>query len=600
MEERDAVVFPIVIELGQGLRAAPGQPGYESWLPQLSEQLATLLARYGVVGTPTVTVVPRSSERAVRILVHGRTQAYPPSLLTRVWLAVAGSELHGIPGEPGHHKIPGFPDHWLSKYVSSIGDGEQDKWPLVFAYLTALVREVLQLRPSCLMSLHETVAYLGNVHEQSANDTEGESTSLTPSSLLPILQGLLNLWVRVTDRKLILDELRMMSAIGCLPEDTVEDMFARLRSITVSIHLHPDHLRSLQTEPAEVQSVSLYAPTVNSTFRDHVRSFEDSLFASYGVQLPDLVLVPTPLLSEVMVVVQINDRPGIPFPLFRMDQLLAQATPTELAELGVAALPYSSPVGMSMAVVSDADQEKLTAAGIHTSSSIEAVLSLLSLEIRAARPRLLSIEDIEWMLAQLEAYFPLLIQAISVRYSTTIIARTLRELLAEGISIYDLKTILEMLLEFDVIPIVGDGYEVIDDRLSIPSDMSPTETQSWRIYFAYLRYRAGKAIKRKYEHLEGLSPAYKLSPELERRIVAAGRADNSPDAFTLTAEDEHEAIRDLVWYQIDSNLRLSELVIVASSNARREVWELLSPEFPNASVLSMEEWPQDAHSIPLG
>ena len=582
--KRDSVIT-VAIELGASLGALQGATHRESLEHRLSSKLGELLERVGLVGDPAIEVQSESSARALKVRVHGVLQPYSPELMKRVWQAVAPEPLRSLPEAASSRRDTGFPDAWLKQYVSGVQSSYQADWALTLEYVTELAFEIIRQHPSCLVGPAQVAAYLDE-----APPLVKPQPSLSPETLSPVLKSLLHWGVRINDKHELLQEVRNVLALGRPVGEAIEAVFARLRSNRIEIHVHPQYVDAmLEGEPPhEPQSVYLRGNTKNTA--EPFRVAEEALFYELGLVLPDVVWLPSAETSEGMIAIKVNDQLQAAQPGLKTGEVLVNAPLDQLKVLGVQGRSYTHPVnGSECAVVAETHRNAAENAGFRVWSPIEFVALALYGEVSRLAECLLSIEDVEGQLAELDSSFPELTRA-AARFSLEDLTRVLRGLLTEKISIRNLRGILEQLLCYDTIRIDSRGYIVMDDRLPTPEDATRPVTSSWLNYREFVRMGLKDLLMAKYTHGRDTLVACLVAPEIEARAEAMLTSPGTDDSEIAFDEALQESLCDFAWKALGSARPAAPgVVILTGASARAGIREILAPELPDLAVISYSE-----------
>ena len=180
----------IALQLGGALRPLARSPAIPELERDIAAQLSDLMLELGIEGRVGVATFAAPDERALRVRVEEREIPYPPSLLWRVWLALAGRLDAPLPASTPAHD--GY-DGWLQTWVSE-GHGEPAPGLTfdVMAFLAELSTAVVAQHPGCLL----------------ADDT---GTAEVPASLL---RCLLDLGISIRDRSCIEGIAALGHALG--------------------------------------------------------------------------------------------------------------------------------------------------------------------------------------------------------------------------------------------------------------------------------------------------------------------------------------------------------------------------------------------------
>lgn len=581
---------PITVEFGSSSDALLDAGKTRAVERFLSPELGMLLQGLGLAGEPEIEFRSVSSGRVVQVRVHGELQPYPPDLMKRVWRALAPTDLRGLPEITEMADYRGFPDAWLKRILAdlSVVDDDPD-WGPILEYLARLVFEIIRERPACLVGPLQTAAYL----EEGANDLPFSRPSDIQEELSSILKALLGLGVSVEAKSMVLQAHEVGRKFGRSTEDVIEGLFAQLRSDLIEIHVHPDYLQLMVSGRQVGEPLPVYAERIDEDLREQFRFMESSLFSEVGVLLPDLVLMPSPEVREGMLAIKINGHLGLPIPGLRLGELLVNAPVEELTALKVPGRPAIEMVdGNVCAVVSEVHKGTVEEAGYTTWTLVQFVVLALSDEIRRMADRLLSIEDVENRLVQLQDGFPDLIEAATEHCSVADSTRVMRGLLREDLSIRDMRAILERLLRFETVPIDLGKYVVFDDRLAVKEGTPPGSVYSWENYLEFVRGGLKYYIVRRYARGQDRLNVLLIDPELETRVEEAMETDGQPaDARVGLTEVEREAFRDTVWAEGGNVLTTLRPAILTKSSIRAAVRNLIAPELHNLPVVAYSELP---------
>ena len=598
----------VSVELGGPLRAvAEGALG-SSIAARLTDEIDASIGRLGLVGASAVAVRGAASERTMRVRVRGEPRPYPPDLMRRAWWAVAPVELLDQPEgqEPAPiPRRPGFPDAWFADYVAGLGPRPRAAdWAVVTDYLARLVRDVIEERPGCLVGAAQAAAYLREAAQPAAED----GPVVVPAALGDALRRLLDLGVSVADRASVLSLVGPGREFAWSPADGAEAAFARLRSSQIELHAHPDDLAALGVRmPARPgrPPLSVYAEEVDAAFRELFRAVMSGLAKERGIPLPPPVWVASPRLRSGMVAVKINDRLGPPLRGPRPGELLVAAPIAAVRRIGIDGRPADPFGGLGYCVVPNHAQETVERAGLTYVPPRQFVLLALAVEIRRLADRLLSSDDVDYLLAQLDPFFPDLVHAVLGLLSLDDLTRVLRGLVEEGVSIGNLPAILDRLLRYDTIP-DAPGCEILDNRLPLRRTTPFDRAVAWPDYLAFvrigLRYQIGHSASRGTGELY----VYRLDPAVEELLVGAGSgAPTAGDGASLS-EDDRARILDALWAEL-ANVPSDTLApaIMTSVAARRVLRDVIAGELPWVPVLCPQEIPaevrvEDIARISLG
>jgi len=585
----------LLIELGDALEPL-GRPAASAALSRAIEaDVEGAMRSLGLAGHAQVELRSGETTRPLRLHINGGVQPYPPGLVRRAWIAVAPPELHARAAVT-KQASPSYPSAWLAAYVEELDDSDTAGWSLVAAVVRRLTLAVVLERPSRLLGDSQVRAY-------------ARATSLPPRAVAPALRRLLDLGVSVHERDVVAAVVGEGEELHRPREDTVEAAFAQLRSHAAELRVNPRTLGELLEGSPPAEPLSVHAPALPEHVRAAFGELEQMFYIQFGFQLPELTWVPTPSIPEGMLSVKLEEWTGLPIPLIPGGQLIVDAQPEGLPEpsLGTAVHLVT---GAARAIVDGSAERRLEDAGYVTWRPMEWVVVSVFSEAAAHADQLFGLEDVEYQLARLryqlvrldngdlvvvEGTHPALVDTVLARYSLGDLTRVLRAMIAEGLSIHNLPSILERLLEHDTIP-SDPAMVVLDDRLPV----LPGTYNGWQATYASLRRGLRSYISHRFARAENTVIAYLLEPKLEARLATGIQRTHGIPAHPLP-EEEAEAFRDAVWQQLGhgGHVPAGGQVILTTEGVRASVRRLLEPELPDLPVLSYGELRPDVNVQPL-
>ena len=584
----------IVVEFGEALEPLTRATASAALTRAIEADVAGAMRSLGLAGHAQVELRSAETARPLRLNVNGAVQPYPPALVRRAWIAVAPPELHSRAAAT-KQVPPSYPSAWLAEYVKELEDSDTAGWSLVATVVRRLTLAILLERPSRLLGDSQVRAY-------------ARATSLTPRAVAPALRRLLDLGVSVREQGVVAEIVGKGEEMHRPREDTVEAAFAQLRSHTAELRVHPRTLGVLLEVSPPAEPFSVHAPAVPEQVRASFGELEQMFFTQLGFQLPELRWVPTPSIPEGMLSVKLEEWTGLPIPLVLGEQRIVDAEPEGLPvpTLGTAVHPVT---GAARAIVDRSATRELEDAGYTTRGPTDWVVVNVFAEAVAHADQLFGLEDVEYQLARLryqlvrldngdhvvvEGTYPALVDTVLARYSLGDLTRVLRAMISEGLSIHNLPSILERLLEYDTVS-SDPAAVVLDDRLPLV----PGTQDGWQATYASLRRGLRSYISHRFTWAENTVVAYLLEPELEARLAAGIQRTHGIPTHPLP-DEEAEAFRDAVWQELSAAGNAGAgPVILTTEGARASVRRLLEPELPDLPVLTYAELRPDVNVQPL-
>ncbi|MFC4488593.1 EscV/YscV/HrcV family type III secretion system export apparatus protein [Chromobacterium sp.] len=285
-------------------------------------------------------------------------------------------------------------------------------------------------------------------------------------------------------------------------------------------------------------------------------------FIDYGVRLPDMLLRDGEGLADNRVAVLINEIRADEFEL-HFDLLRVVNYSDEAAALGVQ--PVFSAQGASQcAWVRPADGDKLAKLGYQLRPALDELYHCLAALLARHVNEYFGVQETKHMLDQLEAKYPDLLKEVLRHATVQRIAEVLQRLLAERISVRNMKLVMEALAlwaprEKDVINLVE------------------------HVRGALARYICHKFAS------GGELRAVMMSAEVED-MVRKGIRQTSAGAFLNLEPAASDELMDLFALGLDGlGIAHKDLVLLASVDVRRFIKKLVETRFRDLEVVSFGE-----------
>ena len=507
-----------------------------------------LLRSLGLPGRPEVQIsqaADASSAFPVAVAVQGRKCRYSIDLLKR-----AESYLTGEPVDPG------FSVERLTNWLT----GPAGR-PLLAEFVTLTCVEACKVRASVLLSQALVAAYAARL------------TGFTPpdeSWLAAVLAKVLDLRLPVTDVTTVASTLAQSAAQARTARDAAEDLAAALQSGAMEIRLPEEYLRGITTaEP--------------SGGYEQFALLRDGLFYELGLHYPEFRFVTDEGLRPASVAFRINSVATLPWAGLRPDEVLVNEAPDRLRLLNIEGRAAVSPTGGAACSIANArDRSALEAAGLTVWDALGYVGLCLAQTLRGRSVCFVHRTSVETMLEQLAQAFPALVNAAKAKYRVEEITGVLRDLAAEGVSVRNLRLILESLLDYDRIGADSSGYIVFDDRL-VSRGTDATGLTS------FVRTGMKSYLSYKYAPARTL-PVYLLGSDIEKAIAGGKDAPAMEDEALLATMRRGIHVPD----------SSTPPVLLTTAEMRPVVRDRISAEFPWLSVVAFEELLLDLNVEPLG
>jgi len=554
---------------------------------KLTASVVEYLSLQGIEGSPAVEVQPaKENDRVMHVFVHGVRQPYSPETMRQAWQSRAPRHLRDLPDREtiSYH----FPDRWLNEYLLGLDHADQEAIERSLAFLSDLAFVAIMEKPSSLISKPQVLHYVGGLDE---------SFQLGVDFTANVLASLLDHGISVADARTILESIRQGYELGRSSEDTSELLFARLRRPQMELIVSLDDFSNLTGAEGGEEIISVYSDKVSKESRDLMNTMEEGLFWEMGLYLPDLVWKIDPDVPPGRIAFRANDQTTQYIPLLAQNELLVDETPDRLKLLNVtaAAMTANPASGKLCSVVSVADKALLESAGLTAWEPLGYLVLLTAGEIKRRAPHLFTVDDTAYHLAQIRQYFPVLTEKVMKRFSTENLTRALRALLAERISIRDLWSILERLLQYDTITVDANKLIVFDERLPIAPLSTILRPESWQSHYEFLRSGLKRQITSGLLQGQSTIPVYLLDTKLEQWLMTE---NISAQENLQEVGDKRHAIRQAIWNEIAPSARLNP-IILTTIEPRVSLRGIISREMPSVLIVAYSELTPDVSLQPI-
>jgi type III secretion protein V len=298
-------------------------------------------------------------------------------------------------------------------------------------------------------------------------------------------------------------------------------------------------------------------------------ALREALFVETGVRFPGVRARGGASLGEGCYQVLVDE---VPCARGQVDASRAYvvASPDELAILGVDVQPFEDPATASVFTsIPAGDADRVREAGFFVRSAGEQMLRHVALVLRRQAASFLGVQEVQGLLDAFEKSHPALVREATGKIAVPMLAEVLRRLADEGVSIRNLRAILEAVTEPNA------------------------ETDSLA-----LSERCRRALRRHLSHRyanDGTLYAHLADPMVEDLLRQALRSAE-PGGFALDPMDA-VSILDGVRQALAG---ARDGIILASPDVRRCLRKLVESAFPDVTVLTYTELVPELQVRPLG
>ncbi|MGZ3480745.1 MAG: FHIPEP family type III secretion protein [Myxococcaceae bacterium] len=300
-------------------------------------------------------------------------------------------------------------------------------------------------------------------------------------------------------------------------------------------------------------------------FQEALRRMRAALEVELGFRLPGVHVRAGAALPEGVYRILVDDVPAATGRL-PTSGVLVRSAAVELGFLSVDAEPVEDPsTGRALARVPEPARDRIVLAGLDALAPAEVVVEHLAGVARRHAPALLGLQDVQLLLDGLEARSPALVRPVLEKVPLPVLTDVLRRLLQEGVSVRNLRGVLETLASPGV---EGDA--------------------------AGLAERCRQALARWISHQHAPSGAlfaWLVDPALEQALRT-----RTVDGIPALEPERVQAVLEAVGGLVQDG----RAVLLASGDVRRTLRALCEGAFPEVAVLAYAELDPALRVKPLG
>ena len=309
-----------------------------------------------------------------------------------------------------------------------------------------------------------------------------------------------------------------------------------------------------------------------------IPQLRDALYLESGVKFPGVkVRAYAPGVEAQSIQIRLKEVPVLVEKVLG-DHSMAIESPGKLKRLGVEALPGKHPIhGGPISLIPLQLADAVEAAGVSVWSPGAVVTLHLASVLKKNATTFVGLQEVSEMIERLEKVYPVLVKEVVPKIvSLSQIVDILRRLVDEGVSIRDMKTILEALADYGTHE--DDGVMLTEMvRASLSMQLSHTFSgNSGRLSVVLLDAPIEDLVRGAITHTSGGS-YLAMDPELRGAVLTAIARAVQPVAKA--------GVRPL---------------ILTSAEIRRYVRKLIEEDLPEVAVVSFQELPAQLSIQPLG
>ena len=537
-------VLPLHIEVAPVLHHVLDGPGAIGTVASsVGRDVAELTRVLGVPGTLDVTIEPAGarlrSGQPMRLTVGRRRCRYPDALLMQVAEHIQGERLPDVAT---------WPDH--------LGGNAQ----LPGRLLARLCVEALSLQPALLFGPPQAAAYA----EALADRATVAPLIHSGEWLCAVLREALSLRVSAADLRRVGG---LLADAPNDPADASEILVAGLSSDVVEIRVPAGYLRTM-TESADLQTDE----------QGKLAYLRDALFLEFGLPLPEFRIVMDDDLAPYGIQFTLNSLRMCPLLGIPPGHVLVNDATDRVRERGFDASPATNPATGQAACLARAESnEALQRAGWTTWDPLDYLVLALAATLRQQMRCLVNTDRVAGSLKELELEVPALLKTAASAVPVPSLTAVLRNLVNEGVSVRNLRRILERLLDST-------------DPFLVTESVAPPAVSDLAGLTSFVRRDLRQQVAHQYSGRTNTLVCCLTDPGIEE-LFGRGRMATDEEVDAVTAAIVEELAR------LPPNVPVPPLLTV--SDTRDRVAAAVAAELPGLRVLSYEEIPAAFNVQPI-
>jgi type III secretory pathway component EscV len=460
---------------------------------------------------------------------------------------------------------------WLSRARGpDASKADRDK---LASLLTQISLAITKLQPSVLLGQAQVADYIASLP---VPETEG-FTRWPPDEgwLSQVPRQVLSLGISIADRQAVAETLAPHVEGSSL--DASEILIDVLRPEAIEIHVEREYLRQLTTVDADNRS-GCFA------------SLRDGMYAELGISYPAFRLVPDARLGPRQFMFKLNHLAWVPQVGLGPEECLVNDTPEALKLFNPASVMAANPAsGQPNSITNLEHKSVLEATGYTTWDQMGYLILSQAAMLRRHGECIVGRQFAEHQLRQLEGVFPAVVKTANSATSVAQITAVLRNLVAEEISLRNLRLILERISDYQFRDDAGRPVVVDDAAAAFEVEKAIAEddvAQLTRFVRAGLKGQIGG------KHSRGTNTVvvYLMSPAIEELISDYVSTEQSGNLNVRLAGAQQEQILEAIRMEIRHLPPTAQIpCILTTSEIRHALRDTIALEFPRIPVIGYEE-----------
>lgn len=367
---------------------------------------------------------------------------------------------------------------------------------------------------------------------------------------------------------------------------------------------------ALRVEVADAGLLQEAQPGDEQSLAEMLELLSDGMFYELGLLLPSVEIATDAALPATAIRIRVNELPLPSQAGLAVGEMLVNETPGRLQLLGLAGGRAAvNPANGNTCAILPATRQNLAtvkACGLTSWGVLGYIVLALSSAARRFAGALWTRESTRAALFLLREADEPLVRASEKRFTGVLLTQVLRSLLDEGISVRDLRAILEALLAVDSVASTHERAEIAFPPATGSLALSNRATSVGQLgvddWATCGRIRLARYLTHKYTRGQSTLLVHLLDPDIEAEL------EDLRDALHAGREGTHALCTPAGSLRLFAALHAAfdrqaepalAPVILTTQGVRRTLRDLIVRDFPGVSVLCYEELVADASIQPV-
>ncbi len=503
------------------------------------------------------------------------------------------------------HPITGLPVAWIPQDSCSKLENLAVLVKELPEYILFILSEMAWKFSDHFLNCDEVSKLLESIKEN--NDklpSRLDQSAVTTYEIERILKHLLRHMVSIVNLEEILEEIidQRIANSDISINAIAEQLFRKFKSDRILLEISPQIAELINSNQLKTDDPELV--TENKINKELLPLMYDGLFYELGVYIPRVKikvvkeLAPDTFQVQVNQVLRTTEKVALNHQLLNCAyEVLEQENQGTLSP--PKAIPTINPANSNPATwVSNDREDIINSERFRKWDLAEYFILSLAAVLRRCATEFIGIDEVEYAIEKIGPSFPKLLSVVKQKFTVDRITVVLRNLVREGISIKDLRLILELMTESDII---RQSIFVVSSKDYTADLEFPYGIHDLIALTEYVRQGLKLYISDKYTYAKGQRTliVYLLDSDVESLVKRNINKSKFGSYLKLDNVDVQRILK-----AIDKELdfpyqRTQSFVILTDTRIRPHLQQLVTAQFPHLHVLSYQELSPSTNIQPI-